>query len=57
MLDVVRGMLGDLDASGALIGVGSTAPRLVTSTDVNAVLAKYGVAPVDSEEPAPLRAA
>ena len=55
--DVGRGMFVDFDADGAPIGVEITAPTLVTSADVNAVLTELGLAPVSSEELSPFRAA
>jgi hypothetical protein len=51
------GLHVDFDASGTPIGVEITAPQAVTNSDVNAVLARFGLAPLPSEEWAPLRAA
>jgi hypothetical protein len=55
--DEGAGLRVDFDAAGTPIGVEITAPQHVTIADVNAVLTRLGLAPLPTEEWAPLRAA
>ncbi len=55
--DEGSGLRVDFDASGTPIGIEITAPHAVTITALNAVLARVGVAPLLTDEWAPLRAA
>ena len=51
------GMVVDIGAGGAPIGVEITAPSRITLAEVNELLGRYGLAPLNSEELAPLLAA
>ena len=44
-----HGMRVDLDEHGAPIGIEITAPASVSITQLNEVLVKYGVAPLETE--------
>ncbi len=52
-----HGVRIDLDELGIPIGIEITAPASVSITQLNEVLIKYGVAPLETEEWAPLAAA
>lgn len=52
-----KGLVVDFGADGRPIGVEITAPSRINSSDVNALLQKYGLPPVSIEELAPLQAA
>jgi hypothetical protein len=56
-VDGGRGMRVDLDEHGMPIGIEITAPASVSITQLNEVLVKYGVEPLETEEWAPLVAA
>ena len=47
----------DLDDHGVAIGIEITDPSTVSITQLNELLVKYGVTPLESEEWAPLAAA
>ena len=51
------GMVIDFGPSGNPIGIEITAPTKVTVADLNAVLSKLGLSPLQDIELAPLRAA
>lgn len=51
------GMVVDIGPGGTPIGVEITAPSRITLADVNELLQRYGLAPLSSEELAPLLAA
>ncbi|MCO6458842.1 MAG: DUF2283 domain-containing protein [Pirellulaceae bacterium] len=51
------GLLVDLSADGKPLGVEIAIPELVTVDSLNAVLAAYGLQPIDATELAPLRQA
>jgi uncharacterized protein YuzE len=55
-LDGGHGIRIDLDERGGLIGLEITAPSVVTISELNSVLAEYGVAALKDEEWAPLAA-
>ena len=55
-LDGGHGIRIDLDERGGLIGLEITAPMAVTVSELNGVLARYGVAALNDEEWAPLAA-
>ncbi len=55
-LDGGHGIRIDLDDQGAPIGLEITAPSTVTVTELNSVLATFGVGALDAEEWAPLAA-
>lgn len=54
---VEPGMVIDFGQGGNPIGIEITAPTQVTVADLNAVLSKLGLAPLEDSELAPLRAA
>lgn len=56
-IDEAAGLRVDFDASGTPIGIEITAPQNVTIAEVNAVLTRLGLAPLPTEEWAPLQAA
>jgi hypothetical protein len=55
--DEGHGLRVDFDPAGTPIGVEITAPQAVTIADLNAVLDRLGLAPLQSDEWTPLRAA
>jgi uncharacterized protein YuzE len=55
-LDGGHGVRIDLDERGGLLGLEITAPSAVTVGELNAVLARYGIAALNDEEWAPLAA-
>jgi len=55
-VDVGRGVRVDLDEQGVPIGLEITAPAAVTGTELNAILTRHGVVPLDVAEWAPLAA-
>lgn len=55
-LDGGHGIRVDLDEHGVLMGIEITAPSVVTSAQLNAVLVEHGLAALDPEEWAPLAA-
>jgi uncharacterized protein YuzE len=55
-LDAGHGLRVDLDDQGTPMGIEITAPAAVTAAELNAVLARHGVAVLDAEEWAPLAA-
>ncbi len=56
-LKAEAGMVIDFDQKGNPIGIEITAPTKVTITDLNHVLIKLGLPPMQDNELAPLRAA
>jgi hypothetical protein len=55
-LDEGRGVYVDFDQDDAPIGVEITAPGAVSAEELNALLVRHGLAPLDAEEWAPLAA-
>ena len=55
-LDEGGGVHVDLDSSGRPMGIEITAPGVVTVAELNAVLVKHGLTPLDDEEWAPVAA-
>jgi hypothetical protein len=55
-VDGGHGIRVDLDDQGSPMGLEITSPSLVSVAELNAVLARHGVAPLDAEEWAPLAA-
>jgi hypothetical protein len=55
-LDAGRGVRVDMDARGTPVGLEITAPGAVTMKQLNGVLAKLGVSPMNASEWAPLAA-
>jgi len=55
-VDADHGLRVDLDEQGAPVGIEISAPGAVSMAQINEVLARYGVPPLDDDEWAPLAA-